>query len=186
MATFKPLLLAVTLSGLGAGSCNGVAQQVRTIPVAMCENGYIGVPMTTLQSGHHLVNVEVNGKVAHFVVDSGAGRTVVHDDYVSQFGLNSVDGSAGTATGAGGVIESNVFSLTTFSVGGYGTGLKRIVSLNLGSVVAALEPLAGTQISGVIGQDVLTETAAFISTTPAVLYIKVQGRPLDTRCADAG
>src|SRR4026207_836034 len=52
-----------------------IAQSAPALP---CRLGFTSIKMTALASGHHVVAVTLNGKPGIFMVDTGAGATVIH------------------------------------------------------------------------------------------------------------
>ncbi len=96
---------ALLLAGFYLIACTAAAPvssaaATRTVAQALCALGYSSIPLRSLPSGHHIVDVSLNGRLATFVVDTGAGRTVIHRPYLETFGLQAGGGAIGTAIGA--------------------------------------------------------------------------------------
>ena len=151
--------------GAAAADANGVRD-------ALCRMGFSAIPMRALASGHHVVGVKVNGKPATFVVDTGAGGTVIHAPHASAFLGAATATQKGEAIGAGGRTALSAYPLTELSIGGTDTNLRQIFALDLTSVVKALEPLAGGAVHGVVGQDVMRAQHAVLDVRQSVLYLK--------------
>src|SRR3546814_16823088 len=90
--------------------------------------------MTALPGGHHMVRVTVNGRVGSFLVDTGAGVTIVHAPYLKSFGLGLAAGgrAAGTLTG---VVQFTPVDVARFAIGDTSTQLSRIYAMDLSHIV---------------------------------------------------
>jgi hypothetical protein len=97
-----------------------------------------------------LLTIEVDGRPAVFVLDTGAAWTVVDATHV---GMNVVDlARARFAPGAGAAGEA-VWTRASLRVGGRRWTNRPIVAMNLADVSARY----GRRIDGLLGQDVLRE-----------------------------
>jgi predicted aspartyl protease len=166
----------LSAAALLAAGCNTVPPGARagaapTVGAALCSMGFSAIPMRALASGHHLVDVTLDGKPATFVVDTGAGATVLHAPYAASFLGQAAATQRGQAIGAGGSIALSAYPITGLSIGGTATGLRQIYALDLGSVVKALDPIAGRPVNGVIGQDVMRAQHAIVDVRQSVLYL---------------
>jgi predicted aspartyl protease len=143
-----------------------------TVAQALCALGYSSIPLRTLPTGHHLTQAIVNGSPATFVVDSGAGRTVIHRPYAETFGLTASGGPRGTAIGAGGAGAVNQVHVNDFTVATMRTSLNRIFAMDLSHVLNALDPIVGSPVHGIIGQDIMQAQHAIIDVQRERLYLK--------------
>ncbi len=165
------LFLATYLSACVPMHTETGAAAPPTVAQALCALGYSSIPLRTLPSGHHVVEVNLNGRPATFVVDSGAGRTVIHQPYTSGFGLQAGGGPVGTAIGAGGSTAVSRVGINDLTIASTRTALTGIFALDLSHVVKALEPIVGSPVHGVIGQDVMQAQHAIIDVQQARLYL---------------
>ncbi|MEO1922769.1 MAG: retropepsin-like aspartic protease [Sphingomonadaceae bacterium] len=161
----------VLIAALGACTTQPLGRNA-TAAEALCALGYISIPLRTLASGHHIVAGSINGVPATFVVDSGAGRTVVHSPYVAQFFLDTSSGEQGTAIGAGGSTAVSAAPIRELMISTTRTSLERVYAMDLTHVVNALDSLAGDPIHGIVGQDVMQAQHAIIDVQEARLYLK--------------
>lgn len=153
-----------------------------TVAQALCALGYSSIPLRTLASGHHVVQATLNGMPATFVVDSGAGRTVIHQPYTENFRLQAGAGPVGTAIGAGGSTAVKRVGINELTIGSTRTTLSGIFALDLSHVVKALDPIVGSPVHGVIGQDVMQAQHAIIDVQQARLYLKPLPNERRTGC----
>ena len=62
-------------------------QEAGTVDQALCLLGFTGSPLRTAVTGHHLVDVELNGVSGVFVLDTGANISVVDQRSAATFSL---------------------------------------------------------------------------------------------------
>lgn len=167
--------LGLLSSGCGTVPTARTAVGPAAVGTALCGMGFSAVPMRALPSGHHIVDVTLNGKPATFVVDTGAGATVLHAPYAASFLGQATATQRGQAIGAGGSVALSAYSISGLSIGGTATNLKQIFALDLGSVVKALDPIAGKPVNGVIGQDVMRAQHAIVDVQQSMLYLMPVG-----------
>jgi len=134
-----------------------------------CLPGFTSIPMTALASGHHSVSVTLNGKPGAFLVDTGAGATVIHEPYLRHFALTA--SAAGTGANAQGKMKLDAVPVAAFAVGGTATRLRRIYAMDLSYIVDAVSAESAQPIEGLIGQDVLRDQKALIDVDRSILYL---------------
>jgi hypothetical protein len=135
-----------------------------------CLPGFTSIRMTALASGHHSVAVTLNGKPAIFLVDTGAGATIIHAPYVRGFALAPAAG-AGTASNVSGKIRFDPVAVDAFAVGGTRTRLAKIYAMDLSYLIEAVSAASAQRIQGLIGQDVLRDQKAVIDVDQSLLYL---------------
>lgn len=167
---FVPLLLA---------GCDAVAPpevdyrpgEAGTVDHALCLLGFQGVPLRALSTGHHVVALTLNRRAATFVVDTGANMTVLDERFADAFGLTPGAGAAPTAIGIGGPLNARQARVDSFEIGGIPIRARRVVVAAIGQVSASLARFTGTEIHGILGQDVLGEHRAVIDVPRGILYL---------------
>jgi Aspartyl protease len=147
--------------------------QHTSLQEVLSQEGYIAVPMRKLATGHETISVVLNGKEGLFVLDSGAGASVVHTDYAMRFGLNVASGLSKDGTGAGGKIQLQNYPVSLFLLSGTTLPVKSIYLTSIKPVVDALKNAAGIDIHGIIGQDILTTFSGIIDIRSQVLYLRI-------------
>ena len=175
----RMLIVAAAAWGLSlAAGCTGVAPESgasaarpASVADALCGMGFSAIPLRALASGHHVADVTLNGTPATFVVDTGAGGTVLHAPYAATFLGKATATPRGQAIGAGGTTAVSGYPVAELTIGGTATDLRQIFAIDLTSVVKALEPIAGRPIHGVIGQDVMRAQHAIVDVRQSVLYL---------------
>lgn len=162
-----------------------------TVDHALCLLGFAAVPLRrTAATGHHLVEVALNGRPGLFVLDTGANVSVVEDDHVAAFGLGGGRATRGPAIAHAGSVAARQVAVDDFVLGGLPIRQRRIAIADLGPLLDALSPLAGGTVHGLIGQDVLNEHRAVIDMDRPLLYLMEEDRspaPIPAeRCSSRG
>lgn len=135
--------------------------------------GFKQIRYTKLPSQHAVLKVIINGVEGHFVLDSGAGATVMHEASVKKFNLSDLATQNGdVATGVGGDVALTTYALNSLSIEGIAISVQELVSTDLSYVVDALNPLSDNEIDGVIGQDILGLHHAIIDIAEDVVYLR--------------
>ena len=141
-----------------------------SIDQAMCLLGFAAVLLRELPSGHHLVDVKVNGKAATFILDTGANASVVHTVSGRRLGLPEKGLSAG-AFGLGGGMKAQQVKLDRLEISGLTIRQTRIMTSDLSQLVQVLGTVSRSEIAGIIGQDVMKEHRAVIDVARPILYL---------------
>ncbi|MFT4955405.1 MAG: putative aspartyl protease [Brevundimonas sp.] len=160
----------VTLIAGAAGSPPSATAQ--DLPTYLGQYGYVGVPLTKLPTGHETVSVTINGVEGRFVLDSGAGGTVVHSASLDKFSLEVPEGEGVRSSGAGGEITLHRVPVASFQIDDLILDIDEIHALDLSAVVALLSVAAESDIDGVIGQDVLTRFEGVLDARSQTLFLR--------------
>ncbi len=169
-----PLIVNLVLALAAAGPAMAIAAEPEPEPVrAFVEGqGFVTFKLTKLRTGHEVIEGTINGIAGTFVLDSGANRTVLHKDRLAKFGLDATSGQ-GAGAGAGGAVAIGTHAVSGFTLGGKPVPLGTIYSTDLASVVGSLKAVAGVEIDGVVGQDVLSGYSGIINIGTSELYLKL-------------
>lgn len=143
----------------------------------LSQHGYNSIAMSKLSTGHETVEVEINGVSGRFVLDLGAGATVVHSARLSKYGLvPTQDLPEFVGIGAGGQSLITSYPLQSLTIDGVALDLDQVRGMNLSGVVEALSGATGAEIDGVVGQDVLTRYQGVIDVNAQQLFLRPQPR----------
>lgn len=125
-------------------------------------------------SGHIVVPAEINGHRVHMVVDTGAGRTVVHADAAARLGLDGNGGEDQQAIGAGGAgLAIRSLPGQSFRLAATGDDAMTLYVMDLSHVVNALST-PERPIVGVVGADWLAAKRAVIDYGTRTLVVPDQ------------
>lgn len=181
MNRFKPIALALIALLGGCRADPGPAADYRpqdagTVDHAMCLLGFIAVPIREVATGHHLVEAVINGRSGSFVVDTGANATVVDQPRLQHFDISGLLVRPGDATGVGGRLQAGQVPIRSLRIGGVDIRQRNVVTSDLGQLLQTLGRMTGSQVYGIIGQDVLKEHRAIIDVARPMLYLMRQDR----------
>lgn len=170
MRPFAHIILALAL--LLPAAAPAAPPEPSEVGLFLASEGFTVLKLTKLPTGHEIIDAAINGQAGIFVLDSGAGATVVRHDRLAKFGLAAATGEEQGA-GAGGHIAITSHPIGSFALGGRPLPLKQVYSTNLDSVVARLNAATGTEIDGVVGQDILSGFSGIINIGSSELYLKL-------------
>lgn len=141
----------------------------------LVERKYKAIPMNKLISGHLYFEVEINGQKGLFILDTGAGGSVVEEKRKEKFKLKTekpglldyqVVGAGGSQL-SGGTSLDNKLKIKDFTIDDFS-----LVLMNLEHINSAFRQLGIKEIDGVIGADILSDGRAIIDYTGMILYLK--------------
>jgi hypothetical protein len=142
----------------------------------LIDHGYQPVDLITLPSGHLLIHATINEAPGVFILDSGAGGTVLDAIKTEKFKLNSVlENMTGAGAGGSGLTVYTAAN-NLVSIGGFHVEDLTIASMNLEHVHEGMRQLGVDQdIDGVLGADILDRGKAVIDYATKRLYLKSPG-----------
>ncbi len=171
------LLAACDLSAPTGEAVDYRPTETGTVDHALCLLGFTAIPLrATSGTGHHLVEVTLNGHPGLFVLDTGANVSVVEDDHVEAFGLSGGGNGRRPAMSLSGSVSARQAAIDGLELGPVTIRQNRIAIADLGQLVQVLGPLAGSTVHGLIGQDVLNEHRAVIDMDRPILYLIEEDR----------
>jgi clan AA aspartic protease (TIGR02281 family) len=193
MVRTLPLLLLIVFAGCQQPAAQEKVaynpEEAGTVDHAMCLLGFAAVPLRELATGHHLVDVAMNGEAATFILDTGANASVVHAASAKRLGLPDKGIPAG-AFGLGGGMKAQQVKLERLEIGGVDIRRGRIMIADLSQLVQVLGTVSRGEIAGIIGQDVMKEHRAVIDVARPILYLVAKDKdpaPVPAgRCRAAG
>lgn len=136
-------------------------------------HNYLSIHLSKYPTGHLYAEGKVNGIKGRFILDTGAGATIVESTKKDKFNMK-VEADTIKATGAGGTglevqsSDGNVFEL----VAGHAQKNFTFKLLSLEHINGALRSLQLEEIDGIIGADFLSGRSAVIDYKNMILYFK--------------
>ena len=130
---------------------------------------YIEVPIRLLDldgDGFHvMVEGTIHGKVANFLVDTGASRSVFDALHIADFiGAPHFEPKESLSAGVGGNdLETSVFVIAAWSIGELEINDYKAVAIDLSNVHELYAKLFLPRIDGIIGGDLLAKHKAVIN-----------------------
>lgn len=144
--------------------------------------GFSRIGLVRAATGHLLVHARINGVQGRFVLDTGAGRSVVEASRQRKFRLTTPDTVRSVAIGAGGSVPLRMSHGNRLQIGGFNDHAFTAYLMPLEHVNLAFLRRGLGSIDGVIGADVLRKGDAVVDYGSATLYL----RPLGTIGAAPG
>lgn len=138
----------------------------------LTKDGYVRLEIKKMPSGHLHLFGQLNGVDGNFILDTGAGGTVIDEKNKLKFHLQT-DKSDDQATGVGGTVmqmqnsENNNLKIAELELNELSLRL-----MNLDHVNNAFESIGLEKVDGVIGADILTNKKAIIDYSNLILFLK--------------
>ena len=130
---------------------------------------YIEVPFQLLDiegDGFHImVQGKIHGKEAHFLIDTGASRSVFDPNTITDF-IDDIqfEKKEGMTAGVGSSdLESSTFIIDNFSIGNLEINNYEAVALDLENIHEMYAKIALPNIDGILGGDLLKKYKAVIN-----------------------
>ena len=130
---------------------------------------YIEVPLQLLdiegEGFHIMVQGRIHGKEAHFLIDTGASRSVFDPSRISDFIENlQFERKEGLTAGVGSSdLESSTFIIDSLSIGELEIYDYEAVALDLSNIHEMYGKLHLPRIDGIIGGDLLKKYKAIVN-----------------------
>ena len=145
----------------------------------LARRGYAAIPIVQNATGLLLIIVVINDVPGLFILDTGAGISVIESNYAERFKLNlQNDDTNFTGAGAGGqglkVVPSmgNKIEIGNYTVTGF-----TLSTMSLEHVSQALGQLgANEEILGIIGVDILKPANAIIDYCSMTLFLSLKSQ----------
>ncbi len=152
------------------------ADDASPVAQALAQQGFVAIPLTRHDSGHVGLSATLNGVEGHFLLDTGAGRTMVESARGVRFALRAPTAHPGVATSAGGAgLPVQVSDGNRLAIGRYADADFSALLISLSHVNVAFENRGQRAIDGVIGGDVLDRGRAVIDYAHDTLYLRPSG-----------
>lgn len=177
----KKLLFAAALTGLLSSSCTPTKEKDADIQKTgkevslaafLGEKNYTSIKLNTYETGHLYIEATMNGVKGRFILDTGAGSTVIEEKRKDKFNMTAT-ASTDQATGVGGndmALQSS--KNNSFVMGEYKIEAFEVTMMNLDHVNGAFKQMGMQEADGVIGADILAQGQAIIDYAQLVLYLK--------------
>lgn len=138
----------------------------------------IEIPLTLLeippQGVHLIIEVELQGVCTQMVVDTGASRTVVDLEFLSEITPDlSLQEEVESSTGVGSHnLKSYTATLSKLKIGELSLHQFEVAVLDLTTVKTVYQQLGATPVVGVLGGDILMNHHAVIDYSQKVLKLR--------------
>ena len=143
----------------------------------LARRGYSAIPIIQNATGLLLITAVVNDISGSFILDTGAGVSVIESNHSERFKLNlQHDNTSFTGAGAGGQGLKVVPSMgNRIEIGDYRVTDFMFSTMSLEHVSQALAELGNSEeILGIIGVDILKPAKAVIDYSSMTLYLSLK------------
>lgn len=138
------------------------------------------VPFTREPSAHITVTCVLSGKAARFLVDTGAGGTIIDSGALETYGLSS----KGRSTKAGGLgsasVQLGLVAKHDLQLAGLNLSRYKLHAIDLSHVNTGLAAEKVAPIVGVLGADILHDRQAIIDYGRQFLVLNGTALPVST------
>ena len=150
---------------------NELEEQKFNLEKYLIKAGYTKIKMKKMFSGHLHLFAKLNGVDGNFILDTGAGGTMIEEKYKNKFKMQTREGYD-TATGAGGQLkiqnsENNIIKIDDIEL-----REQKLSLMSLAHINNAFERLGLKKVDGIIGADILKSGEAIIDYKNLNLYLK--------------
>lgn len=137
----------------------------------LIKRNYATIPLSKSLSGHLSLIVHMNDTSGVFILDTGAGGTVLDEKKQKKYKQDAKP-VEGYGIGAGGALELKSAVVNNFIIGSHVIDSIQLYVVNLDNINDGLKQMGLEEVDGVIGADVLTNGNAIIDYKNLVLYLK--------------
>ena len=140
----------------------------------LTRKGYTAIPIVQNAVGLLLITVVVNDVSGWFILDTGAGISLIESSYIERFKLNlNIDETSYSGAGAGGQgLKVVPATGNKIEIGDYTISDFTISTMSLEHSIQALTALgAHEEILGIVGVDILKPAMAIIDYSSMTLYL---------------
>ena len=166
------LILGISLI-IGCGGKNDTTQMAHPTSAAdscMSKQGYEELNLFITHTGHITTSIPVNGKPCLFMIDTGAGATVIDKSKQDRFGLKPTH-SSDYAAGIGSV-SALAGTEAMMTINGHNIQVDSLYLMDISFVNAELKKHQGRKVDGLLGSDFLKKHHAIIDYGKKKLYLK--------------
>ncbi|MBQ0117579.1 MAG: clan AA aspartic protease [Flavobacterium sp.] len=142
------------------------------LPEFFKSKGYKKIPFKIAKTKHLIIKAKINGIGGRFILDTGASNSCVGFEEEFYFNLISSHSDT-TAAGAGAVgMETRISYNNSLKLSNWTQRDFNIIVFDLQHVNLALENHQVERVHGILGADVLIESAAIVDYENKYLYLK--------------
>lgn len=138
----------------------------------MKRKGYEQLNLFMTPTGHITTSILVNGKPCLFMIDTGAGATVIDKSKQDRFGLEPTH-SSDYAAGIGSV-SALAGTEAMMTINGHTIKVDSLYLMDISFVNAELKRNKGKKVDGLLGSDFLKKYQAVIDYGKEKIYLKTE------------
>ncbi len=169
----KAFLIITILLSLNSRVLGQISSDSIELAMFLTRKNYSPIKLQRYPTGHLITQLKVNGSPGKFILDTGAGATIIENQRQDKFHL-IVKMDSIKATGAGGsdmAVQSSERNTIELD-GGVQEKDLTLKLISLENINGALRRLHLEEIDGIIGADLLMKNSAIIDYKNLILYLK--------------
>jgi predicted aspartyl protease len=133
---------------------------------------YERIPLKKMSSGHLQMQVSLNGVPGNFILDTGAGATVLEEKKKANFHLKAIKSDKKVTGTGGGAMSMQLSPGNLMKIGQMEIKNSSVYLMSLDHVNDAFLTMKLDEVDGIIGSDVLSSKKGVIDYTNLVLYLR--------------
>lgn len=133
---------------------------------------YERIQLKKMPSGHLQMQVYLNGVSGKFILDTGAGATILEEKKKSAFHLRSRKSNTQVTGTGGGSMGMQLSTGNKMQIGQLEINNSSIYLINLDHVNKAFLNMKLEEVDGIIGADILSAKRGVIDYTNLILYLR--------------
>jgi hypothetical protein len=166
------LLIFISCDSSSCGTTEKIDGQKFNLENYLTKAGFMKIKMEKMTSGHLYLFAQLNGVEGSFILDTGAGATVIEEKNKDKFKMNTQSAEE-KATGVGGTeIQMQASYENTFKIESLEWTKQNLLLMDLDYINNAIENMGFDKVDGIIGSDILTDREAIIDYSNLILYLK--------------
>ncbi|MES2308186.1 MAG: retropepsin-like aspartic protease [Verrucomicrobiota bacterium] len=170
---FISLFFALTVTSILYGQTQKLDDESMALASFLSGKNFKSIQLEKYPTGHQYAMVKLNGVDARFILDTGAGATIVDTKLKDRFQLKTINSSLMGVGAGGGNLSVQATTGNTLEIGdAYENKNQPIMLMSLEHINGALRAMHLQEADGVLGVDVLKNGSALIDFKNMLLYLK--------------
>ena len=133
---------------------------------------YERIQLKKMPSGHLQMQVSLNGVSGKFILDTGAGATILEEKRKAAFHLTSRKSNKAVTGTGGGAMGMQLSTGNRMKIGQLEINNSSIYLVSLDHVNKAFQNMKLEEVDGIIGADILAAKRGVIDYTHLILYLR--------------
>ena len=172
---YKLFVIIIVTFIISCGQQQGHPQEnsmVKNTDSITLSKGYESLNLFITPTGHITTSILVNGKPCMFMIDTGAGATVIDKSKQDRFGLKPTH-SSDYAAGIGSV-SALIGTEAMLTINGHQIKADSLYLMDISFVNAELKKNQGRKVDGLLGADFLNKHHAIIDYSQKKLFLRTE------------
>ncbi len=138
----------------------------------LANRGFTKIKLFKEKTGHTTLNASINGKVGRFILDTGAGATIIGEDVVSKFNVFNQKNGKDAQIADGTCMPMQKSEGNSLELGHFNRKDHTIMIMDISQINSGLVNGGVVEIDGILGADILSTGKAVLDYHEMALYLK--------------